>query len=112
MANRTLAAPAVRRRKARSAPKKRTLKSRIKTALAFTTLGILSVIAAAVIYVLFIFVQVSKTLPSIAEIGNFKPSEGTKIYFADGPVMAILASERRNPIKLTEMGKVVDATIA
>lgn len=113
MANRTLAAPAVRRRKPRAAPKKKTLKARLKTILALTTLGVLGAIAAVVIYILFVFVQVSKTLPSIAEIGNFKPSEGTKIYFADGPVMAILASERRNPIKLNEMGKhVVDATIA
>src|SRR4026207_805685 len=114
MANRTIAAPAPRSR-ARTAARKQkpTLKRRIKTALAYTILGALSVVAAGLIYVLFVFVQGSKTLPTTAEIGNFKPSEGTKISFADGPLMAILASERRNPVKLDQMNRsLIDATIA
>jgi penicillin-binding protein 1A len=76
-------------------------------------LGLLSVAAAAFIYVLVIFVQVSKTLPTSAEIGNFKPSEGTIIYFSDGKPMAILSSEKRTPIKLDQMNReLIDATIA
>jgi penicillin-binding protein 1A len=77
------------------------------------TLSILSLLAVGIIYFLVVFVQESKKLPSLAEIGNFKPSEGTQVLYADGSVMAVFATENRRPIKLEEMGKnIKDATVA
>src|SRR5437016_3900736 len=87
------------------------LKRRIKTAI---TLGVISVLAAAsigIIYILFLFVKVTKTLPSIASIGNLHSYGPTRLYFSDGSVMAVLASENRRPVKLQEISKyVIDAT--
>jgi len=89
------------------------LKKRIKTFLALSALVVLSAIAVALIYFLAIFVQVSRDLPSIVSIGDYRPSEGTVIYYADGPVMAVLATENRRPVKLSEIAKpVIDATLA
>jgi penicillin-binding protein 1A len=97
----------------RSARRSSSLKKKIKTLLAFFTLSLLSLIAIAVIYCLVIFVQVSKTLPSLMEIGNFQPSEGTKILYSDGSIMAVLATENRRPVKLQSVDKdLVIATIA
>jgi len=76
----------------------------------------LTVLAAAsvgILYLLFLFVKVTKTLPSIAAIGNMHSYGPTRLYFSDGTVMAVLASENRHQVKLTEVSKyVTDATIA
>src|SRR5262249_42651181 len=104
---------AKRREQTARRSKKPSLKKRFKTALAFTVFGLLAVVASGIIYVLFVFAQVSKQIPSTVEIVNFKPSEGTKIMFSDGKVMAVLASERRTPVKLNQISKnLIDATIA
>jgi penicillin-binding protein 1A len=100
-------------RRARPTRRPTSLKKRIKTFFAFATLGILSAVAIALIYFLIIFKQVSATLPSLTEIGNFTPSEGTKIYYADGSLMATLATINRRPVKLKEISRhLIDATIA
>ncbi len=90
------------------------LKKRIKTWVSLILLGILSLLAIGAIYILVIFVQESKKLPSLTEIGNFKPTENTVIYYSDGKtIMAELASENRRPIKLDDMGKLIaEATVA
>lgn len=89
------------------------LKKRIKTFLAMSALVVLSAIAVVLIYFIVIFVQVSRDLPSIVSIGDYRPSEGTIIYYADGPVMAVLATENRRPVKLSDIAKpVLDATLA
>src|SRR5437588_210063 len=88
---------AVRRARTRDRAIRRpaSTKKRIKTFLAFASLAVLSAIAIAATYLIMIFVQVSKTLPSVTEIGTFKPSEGTKIFYADGPLMAVISTENR-----------------
>jgi len=76
-------------------------------------LTVISLITIGVIYFLMIFAQVSKTLPSVTDIGNLSSSEGTKIFYADGKIMAILSSENRLPIKLADTGKyLAAATVA
>lgn len=76
-------------------------------------LVILSAVAVGSIYALLLFMQVSRSLPSIADIGNFRPAESTRIYYADGKEMAVLATENRRPVKLEEVSKsLIDATIA
>lgn len=89
------------------------LKKRIKTWIAVTFLVLMLVFSAAAIFLMNMFVQVTRGLPSIADIGNFRPAESTKIYFSDGPLMAVLATENRRPVKLADISrKLVDATIA
>ncbi len=90
-----------------------TRKKRIKTVIALFGILILSVAAVGGIYLLMLFMQVSRTLPSIAEVGNLKATQPTRIYYQDGPLMAELATENLHPIKLNQVGKnVIDATIA
>src|SRR5687767_15816598 len=103
------AAPRGFAKQARAASRKR----KIKTFLALSAIGILSAIAFVSIYLLVLFVQVSKGLPSLADVGTFRPSEGTRIYFADGPLMAVIAMENRKPVKLNKISKhLKDAIIA
>ncbi len=102
---------------ARSAFPKRTRaasrKKKIKTVLALTAIGMFAAISFVSIYLLMLFVQVSKTLPSLADVGTFRPSEGTRIYFADGPLMAVIAMENRKPVKLDQISNFLkDAIVA
>ena len=100
-------------RKARPVRRAATLKKRIKTFIALFCLGILSVIAAVAIFVIIKIAQIKQTIPSVAEIGNFQPSQGTHIYTSDGELLAILASEHRRPVKLEDISQqLIDATIA
>src|ERR1041385_3054128 len=100
-------------RKARPVRRAATLKKRIKTFIALFCLGILSVIAAVAIFVIIKIAQIKQTIPSVAEIGNFQPSERTRIYTSDGDLLAILAAAHRRPIKLPEISKhLIDARIA
>jgi len=100
-----------RPRRARRQPA--SLKKKIKTAIALLTLLILVPIAIGVIYFMVLFVQVSKDMPSLADIGEIKASEGTQILFSDGTLMAVLASENRQPKPLDKISKkLIDATIA
>src|SRR5437773_5595343 len=99
------AAPAVAARRGFPARRAATRKKRLKTVLALMTVGLFSVIAFVLIYGLVLFVQVSRTLPSLAEVGTFKPSEGTRIYFADGPLMAVISMENRRPVKLKQISQ-------
>ena len=99
--------------RSRPARQKSSLKKRIKTFCSVILLLILTVISIGAIYVMLVFIQESRKLPSLAEIGNFKPSEGTHLYFSDGSEMAVFATENRKPIKFQEMGKfLIDATVA
>ena len=100
-------------RRARVVRARTTPRKRAKTFLAYTGLGILSLVAIVLIYGLITFVQVSRSLPSLSEIGNFQPSDGTCLYYSDGTLLARLATENRTPIKLNQISKqLVDATIA
>lgn len=111
MSTRAAKGTAVRTRS--DTPRKSSLKKKIKTFFALLTLLVFVPIAIGAIYFLMIFVQESKKLPSLGEIGNFKPTEGTQIFYSDGSPMATFTTENRKPIKLDEMGeKVVEATIA
>lgn len=106
-------ASAVLARRTRAVRHRASLKKRIKTFVALLALALLSAMAVAIIAFVVIFVQVSKTLPSLAEIGNFKPSEGTRIYYKDGTLMAVLATENRIPLKLEAISEnLINATIA
>lgn len=88
-------------------------KKRIKTALALLTLLILATIAIGVIYFMVVFMQVSKEMPSLADLGSIKTAEGTKIFYSDGSVMAVLASEYRRPKPLSQISKkLLEATVA
>ncbi|MEP6755610.1 MAG: transglycosylase domain-containing protein, partial [Chthonomonadales bacterium] len=111
MATRTTSAD--RTKQTRSGRTKSSLKKRIKTLVALSILFILTALSVGAVYVLLIFVQESRKLPSVAEIGSFKPSEGSQLFFSDGSVMAFFATENRKPIKLTDMGRnLIDATVA
>jgi len=107
------ASAVVAARRTRVVRRRASLKKRVKTFLALLALLLLSAVAIALIAFVVIFVQVSRALPSLAEIGNFKPSEGTRIYYKDGALMAVLATENRVPVKLEAISKhLIDATIA
>src|SRR2546423_382476 len=112
MKQRAAAAPVAARRGpvARRAASR---KKKLKTFFALIAIGVFSAIAFVSIYLLVLFVQVSKTLPSLSDVGTFHPSEGTRIYFADGPLMAVIAMENRQPVKLSQMSKYLkDAIIS
>lgn len=105
-----VATPARERRAVRRTA---SLKKRIKTAVALLLLLLLSGVAVGVIYLVVLFWQVSRSLPQLAVIGNTRATEPTKIYYADGPLMAVLATENRRPVKLEQISPfLIDATIA
>jgi Membrane carboxypeptidase/penicillin-binding protein len=111
MSTRAAKATAVRKRS--SARRTSSFKKKIKNLFALLALLVCVPVAIGAIYFLMIFVQESRKLPSLSEIGNFKPSEGTRILYSDGTQMALFSTENRKPIKLEEMGEnVVNATIA
>jgi penicillin-binding protein 1A len=111
MKSRAAKADAYRRRSVPRQPP--SLKKKIKTLFALLALAVFVPTAIGAIYFLLIFVQESRNLPSLAEIGSIKPAEGTQIFYADGSRMALFTTENRKPIKLEEMGdNVVKATIA
>src|SRR2546421_9843269 len=85
--------------------RKSTMKRRIKTGIALGFMTLLAAASIGIFYLLFLFVKVSKTLPSIAAIGNMRTYGPTRLYFSDGSVMAVLASENRHPVKLQEVSK-------
>ncbi len=88
-------------------------KKRIKTVITLFVIAVLSAVAVGVIYLIFLFMQVRSNLPPLATIGNYRPAEQTKIYYADGPLMAILATENRRPVELSAISPfLIDATIA
>ena len=90
-----------------------TRKKRLKTIFTLAAIVLFSGISFACIYFLLLFVQVSKSLPSLSDVGTFRPSEGTRIYFADGSLMAVIAMENRRPVKLEEISKYLkDAIVA
>ena len=112
MKQRAAAAPIAARR-GQVARRAASRKKKIKTVFILAAIALLSAISFVSIYLLVLFVQVSKTLPSLADVGTFRPSEGTRIYFADGPLMAVISMENRKPIKLKQMSKYLkDAVIA
>lgn len=92
---------------------KSSLKKKIKNFFAFVTLVGLTVVAIGAVYILVVFMQVSKEMPSIAEIDSIHQNTGTTIYYADGPVMAVLARRNVQPVKMNQISPYVKwATIA
>jgi len=91
----------------------------LKSCLAVVALILLSAIAILLAVGIVKFVQISRELPSVADIANFAPEESTKIYYADTDadgkpkLMAVLAAANRKPVKLSEISKhLIHATIA
>ncbi|HSV73039.1 MAG TPA: PBP1A family penicillin-binding protein [Chthonomonadales bacterium] len=91
----------------------------MKSALAVAALLLLSSGALGIIYLLTVFVQVSRSLPSISAISNWRPAQNTTLYFDDTDatgrprVLAVLATQNRQPVELSEISQnLVDATIA
>lgn len=91
----------------------------LKTAFAWLLLFILLTLAVGLLIGIIRFVQVSRELPSVADIANFSPEESTLIYYADTDkdgkpkVMAILAALNRKPVKLSQISDhLIKATIA
>lgn len=107
------AASTSRQDRTRPARRPSSLKRKLKTAFALFTLLVITPLAFAVVYFLVVFMQVSKTLPSVNEIGNIRTTHPTEIYFSDGSLMAVLLTENRQPKKLSEISQsLIDATIA
>lgn len=113
------AQPAGRARGRPAARRPASLKKRVKTALAVVALLLLSGGALGLIYLVTVFVQVSRTLPSIGAISNWRPAQNTTLYYDDTDpagrlrVLAVLATENRQPVKLAQISpNLVDATIA
>ncbi|MGC8666953.1 MAG: PBP1A family penicillin-binding protein [Chthonomonadales bacterium] len=105
-----VASIAARRRAARRPP---TLKKRLKNFAALLALIILTGVAVLAVYLVLIFIEVSRNLPSVDEINNMQPTQGTQIFFADGTQMAVIGAENRQPVKLDAISKhLIDATIA
>lgn len=99
---------------ARKTTVKRSRRKRtMKRFFAYLTLFILSLIIAGMTFVGVMFYQVSKLLPAVEVIGEYRPSESTVIYAADGTVLAELAMEKREPAKLDEIpDHLKNATVA
>lgn len=49
------------------------------------------------------WVHICDTCPSIAQIYAFEPKEATRVYAADGSLLAELAVERRTPVRLEDL---------
>lgn len=99
---------------ARKTTLKRSRRKRtMKRFFAYLTLFILSLIIAGMTFVGVMFYQVSKLLPAVDVIEEYRPSESTVIYAADGTVLAELAMEKREPVKLDEIpDHLKNATVA
>lgn len=92
---------------------KSSLKKKIKNFFAFVTLVGLTIGAIGAVYILITFMQISKEMPSIAEIDSIHQNTGTTIYYADGPVMAVLAKRNTQPVQMDQISHYVKwATIA
>lgn len=106
-------ASATSRQANRARRKPSSLKKKIKNGIALLSLLVLTPIAIGVIYLMVVFVQVSKEMPSLTDLGEIKANGGTKIFYSDGTLMAVLASENRQPKPLKDISKnLIDATIA
>lgn len=79
--------------------------------LALGVLAILTVTAIGVLYSIYLFVDISRRLPSIADIANFTPEESTQIFYSDlgsdgkPQLMAALAAANRKPVKLDQISE-------
>jgi penicillin-binding protein 1A len=90
-----------------------TLKRKVKTALAVTF--IIAATAAAITAIAFsvLIARVRATLPSVAKIATYRPSEGTTIWSSDGVLLAKLQMENRKVVPLEKISKrLQDATLA
>ena len=115
-AARSKAKPVPRTRARSATVKVRSWKQRVKTLFAFALLLIEVVAATALISMLYIFWNFTKTeLPNIEEFssGSKEPVQ-TTIWTEDGVLLARLEAENRHPITIEELGKsrVADATVA
>lgn len=108
----------VRRRRQPAVPRV-SLRKRLKTILCVGALALFSVLTIGLIYLLSVFIQVSRTLPSISDIANYQPGDHTTLFYADNDkngkpkILAVLATENRQPVKLEDINQhLLDATIA
>jgi penicillin-binding protein 1A len=88
-------------------------KRKWKRFFAYLTLLLLSMIIAGMTFIGVMFYQVSKLLPAVDVIEEYRPSESTMIYAADGTILAQLAMEKREPVKFEEIpDNLKNATVA
>ncbi len=79
---------------------RRRRRSAIKSFLLYGLLAFLTLIAIGILYVIVLFVQISKSLPTIDEIANFTPRTGTKIISSDGVLLGTVSNINRQPVQL------------
>ncbi len=89
------------------------VKRRIKKFLLWTEILIILILGAGMGVVLGAFYQMNKMLPADAALEHYRAPVGTKILSSDGVVLAKLAAENREPVKLDRIPKhMQDAMIA
>ncbi len=90
-----------------------TVKRRIKKILLWTEILLLLILAAGMSAVLGAFYQMNKLLPPDEAIDAYRAPVGTTIVSSDGVVLAKLAAENRDPVKLEKVPQhMKDAVVA
>ncbi len=86
---------------------------RIKKFILWTEILVILAMALAIGVVAGAFYNINKTLPPNSALDQYRPPAGTKIYSSDGVLLAKLADENREPVKLEDVPKVLrDAIVA
>src|ERR1044071_5761548 len=95
------------------APREWSRAKTVKTWLASSALAILAFIALFLIYVIVVIARERPTIPSLAEIAAFHPTEATTIYSSDGVLLAKLETGHRKVVDLKQISpNLINATIA
>jgi penicillin-binding protein 1A len=83
----------------------RTVRRRVKKLLLWTEILFILILGAGVGIVGGAFYQIRKILPPEDNIRDFKPIQGTRIYSSDGHLLAQLAHENRDPVRIERIPK-------
>src|SRR5688500_17732549 len=83
----------------------RAAKRRIRIALLWFEIALILVLGAGMGVVLGAIYQMNKLLPPDAALNHYRAPVGTKIYSADGVLLAKIAAENREPVKLEQIPK-------
>ncbi|HEY3298188.1 MAG TPA: penicillin-binding protein 1A [Armatimonadota bacterium] len=93
--------------------RRRPRRSRFKVFLIASEIAILLTIAVILGFTVAAFFSVAKLLPASGGVGNFEPTEATKIYSSDGVVLADIYKENREFVSIEKIPKdLQNATVA
>ncbi len=83
------------------------LKKIFKFLFLFTFIVGLISTAAGLIVGMYFYIRLTRDLPKLERISDYRPQAATSIYAADGSLMGELYDKRRYPVKLQEVPKVL-----